>query len=1149
MTETTSSRRFVPLLGILGALALTPAVHAQQGGTVRGVVREASTQQPIADAQVTVAGTRIGAITDPRGAYRLTNVPLGRQAVRVRVLGFSIRTDSVDVATDAPATLDFALTRTVVQLEEVVVTGAGVGVERKQLGNTIATVDAKTIENAPVQTFSEAIAGREPGVQVLPSSGLVGEGARIRIRGNASLTQNNEPVVYLDGVRVDNAGGFTYAGAGGAGTPSRLDDINPEIIERVEILKGAAAATMYGSEANAGVIQIFTKRGTAGAPRFSFRSDQGLSRSPRDAYKPSAGFARYGTFAQCLADSAAWGAKTAAQTTNCRTTIGVADRLTAIYGRTITPYQVFEQDYINELFGTGYHSSYSGTVTGGGETVVYNVAGRLAREDGPFSTHALDSRALANDYNRKYFGSANLTLFPGQRFQVRAAAMFTDLHHETPNNSNNIYGVVSSAINSKPEQADCEESRKLGLGGAFGEDPSRPGRCAGPGDPSGSGAFITPREAAYQIVAQDAEHFNGNLGLTYQSAPNVKFELTTGIDVTNANDFELLPFRYNVDNYTTNEILGRRTVGNRNNRQFTLDGKGTWTGHFRDFTSNLLVGTQGFVTRERDKGGFGRDFPGPGIEVAEAGAIRALNEAFVSTVNLGALAQEQLGYRGWAFVTLGARWDRNSAFGESSPWAFYPKISVSLVPSDLPSWHVPYVSALRLRGAVGRSGLQPGAFDKFTTWSPLAADLGPGLQTGNLGNDSLRPEVSTERELGAEVGLFGNRLGLDVTWWLRNTVDALVSKQFAPSGGFINPQLTNIGWLQGKGWEVKLNGLVLDRPNLSINLFVNGAYLSQRIMSLGGAAPIKVGTSYPRYRNFIRGPDTLYSAPGVIDQIRYYSPGALLGAALIPSCAAGAVYRGGASAGQPRPCYTPGSTVPYDTDRNGQPDSEARLQFYLDSLRNVGTAGLLDRLNPMQDDEDGDRDLLDNYLGKPSPDWQGAFGGAITFRRRLQVNVLFEYKAGNYTVTNLTDAFRTSHPLIGRNVRGAAEAEATLQDPTSTPAQRQAAAMRWATKYKALSPYDGLNQNEKGDFLRWREFGISYTAAPELARRLGVASATFSITGRNIKMWTGYSGIDPEENTIGRGGGGQLDNNYLDAVDGWGLPLPSSWTFSVRFGF
>jgi hypothetical protein len=735
-------------------------------------------------------------------------------------------------------------------------------------------------------------------------------------------------------------------------------------------------------------------------------------------------------------------------------------------------------------------------------------------------------------------------LFPRERLQVRAGAMFTDLHHETPNNSNNIYGVVSSAINSKPESGNCEESRRQGLGGAWGEDPARPGRCAGPGNPAGTLAFITTREAAYQETVQDGEHFNGNVNLTYQAAPTVKLDVTMGVDVTNANDFELLPFRYNVDNFTTNEILGRKSVGNRNNRQFTVDGKATWTDRFQDFSSNFVVGTQGFITRTKATGGFGRDFPGPGIEVAEAGAQRALFESFSSIVNLGALAQEQLGWQDWAFLTLGARFDRNSAFGENSPWAFYPKASVSLVPSDRPTWNVPYVSTLRVRGAVGRSGLQPGAFDKIPTFGPLASELGAGLQPGQLGNADLKPEVSTEFEAGAEVGLLSNRLGLDVTRWWRDTKDALVFNRPPPTGGYRNAQLSNIGELESRGWDLKLNALVLDRPDISINLFANAAHLTQLILSMGGAAPIKVGGSYPRYRQFLRGPDTLYSAAGVIDEIRYYAPGALLGAEVIRQCSTNPIYRGGPNVGQARPCWTPGSTVPYDTNGDGQPDTEAQFLAYLASPRSPSI------LLPLFDDEDGDRDLLDHYQGKPMPDWQGGLGATVTFRRNLQLNLLFEYKAGNYTVTNLTDAFRKSHPLIGRNVRGAAEVEATLLNPASTSQERMAAALEWADKWLALSPYDGLNQNERGDFVRFRELGITYTAPSWLATKVGVENLSFNLTGRNIALWSPYSGIDPEQNTIGRGGGGLLrDDNYLDATDGWGLPLPARWTFSVRFAF
>ena len=1118
--------------------AVPMPLAAQQTGTIRGIVREATAQTGLPGVQVGVVGTRIAGLTDQQGSYTLANVPVGRHQVRVRMLGYSSAHVWVELRADElTKTADFALDRSVIPLDEVVVTGTGAATERKQLGNTIATLDSRTIENAPVQSFSEAIAAREPGVQILPSSGLTGEGARIRIRGNASLSQSNEPVVYVDGVRIDNGGGFTYAGAGGGGTPSRLDDINPETIERVEILKGAAAATLYGSEANAGVIQIFTKKGSQGRPRFSFKVEAGLLQYPTSAMKPLAGFARYATTADCTADG-----NTA---TACATTVGVADRLSAIFGQPVATYEVFEHDLIDQLFGNGYNTTYSGSITGGGETAIYNVAARLAREDGPVDVGTLDPVAGGRDFNRKYHASANLTLFPRERFQLRAGAMFTDVHHETPNNGNNIYGVVSSAINSKPEQAQCEESRKQGIGGSFGEDPALVARCAGPGNPWGAGAFTTTREAAYQETVQDAEHFNGSLNMTYQAVPSVKLDLTLGVDATNTNDFELLPFRYNVDNYTTNRILGQKTVGNRNHRAFTLDGKASWTERFRQFSSNLVIGTQGFVTREKTKGLIGFDFPGPGLEIADAGQQRNLEERFNSIVNLGVLAQEQVGYNDWAFLTLGARWDRNSAFGESSPWAFYPKVSASLVASDLPTWNVPQVSTFRVRAAVGKSGLQPGAFDKFTTFEPLASELGPGLQPDNLGNDSLKPEVSTEWEVGAELGLLRNRLALDVTRWQRNTIDALVEKQFPPSGGFRSSQIANIGEIESKGWDLKLTALVLDKPDVSINVFANAARLSQLILSMGGAAPIKVGGSYPRYRNFLRGPDTLYSAPGVISDVQYYAPGALLGAEVIPICGPSVVYTGSVRAGQARVCYTPGSSVPYDTNLDGVPDTEAQFLAYLAVPRSPDAAGL----NPMRDDEDGDGDFLDNYQGKSMPDWQGAFGATVTFRRNLQVNALFEYKGGNYTITNLTDAFRKSHPLIGRNVRGAAEVEATLLDPASSAQDRLAAAMEWAETYKALSPYDGLNQNEKGDFIRWRELGVTYTAPASFGARLGVENLAFTLTARNLVLWSGYSGIDPEQNTIGRGGGTALANNYLDAVDGWGLPLPVRWTFSVRFGF
>jgi len=284
--------------------------------------------------------------------------------LRIRCVGYGSSNKVVTVTADAPATADFAMPAVAIGLDAVVVTGTGVATERRKLGNTVATVDASELKNAPVQNVSEMLAARTPGVSLLPSGGLSGEGARIRIRGAASLSQPNEPIVYVDGVRVDRGGGFgDYVGTGGGGYPSRLDDINPESIEHIEVLKGPAAATLYGTEASAGVIQIFTKRGVRGSPRFDFLSEQAISNYPAGRYQPNAGFARWNTVAECV---------TAGNTTfDCQNTLPVADRLNQFYGISVRAFQVFTRPFINQLFETGFTNTLSASVSGGTPGVQY----------------------------------------------------------------------------------------------------------------------------------------------------------------------------------------------------------------------------------------------------------------------------------------------------------------------------------------------------------------------------------------------------------------------------------------------------------------------------------------------------------------------------------------------------------------------------------------------------------------------------------------------------------------------------------------------------------------------------------------------------------------------------------------------------------
>jgi TonB-dependent starch-binding outer membrane protein SusC len=1099
----TSPLRWISVARPLGTgIALTCAfalgAAAQTTGTVKGTVTDGATQRPLDGAQITVVGTDLGTLTNAAGQYQL-NVPLGQVILRIRRVGYGSSNKTLTVTADAPVTADFAMPAVAIGLDAIVVTGTGVATERRKLGNTIATIDASELKTAPVTNVSEMLAARIPGVSVLPSGGLTGEGARIRIRGAASLSQPNEPIVYVDGIRVDRGGGFgDYVGTGGGGYPSRLDDINPEAIEHYEVLKGPAAATLYGTEASAGVIQIFTKQGTRGAPTWDFMSEQGVSRFPKSRYMPNWGFARSDT---------------------------QATRLSQFYGTTIQSFVPFSRNIVTDnLFETGITNNFSGSVSGGTSAVTYYVNGRYSHDDGPFGNARLGP---ANDLDRSAQGSASLVILPTTNVKIKVNTEYVDRFHMTPSNNNNIFGTISSAIFGKPELATCYAGAPTGTGWCTTD--GNPNSKLSAGDPLGQAAFATVRENMQEQIKQDAKHFTGSLNVAYQPVTQLSLEGTLGVDVVNQVSTDFAPFGYDVDQFIQFDPDGFKFLDDRTRREITAEAKATWTTRLTESLQSTLVGGgQGFVAKIEDVGEGGEHFPGPGLEVVGAGSAPSIYERFLSTVNAGVFAQDQLAYRDWAFLTVGGRYDKNSAFGKTSQGVFYPKASIAVQPSSLSGWSSSglrsHLSTLRLRAAIGQSGLQPGAFDKFTTFSPLASELGPGLAPSNLGNPNLKPEKATEWELGSEIGILNDRAGLEVTYWNRVTRDALYPRQYAPSGGFRQVQLSNIGRVDAHGWEFGVNMLPVNRPAFSLKVFGNAAFLHEIVTSLGGSPPLKVGGSYPRYRNFVK---------------EGYAPNSLFGAKLVGPCSqrpAGATYA----------CLQAGQ-YPYDLNGDGNFDTDADLLAALASPRSLSS------LLPIRVDEDGDGDFLDHYLGKSTPDWAGSLGFSATLFKNFELSSLFEYKVGNYTITNLTFAFRNSNAVIGRNSAAAAKVESTMLNPASTAQQRVDAAKEWL-KLRALTPYDGLNQSENGKFVRWRELGLTYNVPTAWAsKRLGLRYVSLKASVRNLMLWTPYSGIDPELNEYGRGAASSdlngIEANFGEGIDAFGLALPRRFTFTVRFGF
>jgi TonB-dependent SusC/RagA subfamily outer membrane receptor len=362
-------------------LGFTARVEAQSTGTLSGRVIDASTLQPLPSVQISLGDTGMGTSTDTNGQYQLADVPPGSYELRAELIGYQVLTRSVEVVADESVVVNFTLESQALQLDALVVTGTPGGTRQRAIGNVVGTVDAAAIQEvAPVQNFQDLLAGREPGVDFLRSSGNVGTGSAVRIRGFSSLNVGNQPLIYVDGIRVDNSANAGPNLRDGAQV-SKLDDINPEDIESIEVIKGPAAATLYGTEASNGVIQIITKRGAEGRPQLSVSVRQG-------------------------------GTWLANPEEKVPTAYGIGD------GGDIISFNIWDQESAagRPFFSTGHTQAYTVSVRGGTELVRYYLSGDFDDQTGivDYNTHeALNLRA-------------NLSIVPNDQLSLDASMGYVD---------------------------------------------------------------------------------------------------------------------------------------------------------------------------------------------------------------------------------------------------------------------------------------------------------------------------------------------------------------------------------------------------------------------------------------------------------------------------------------------------------------------------------------------------------------------------------------------------------------------------------------------------------------------------------------------------------------------------------------------------
>ncbi len=383
---------------------LAPAI---QGGSITGSVTTATEGRPVANVQVYVPGTGLGALSNAQGRFIILDVPAGQYTLRAEIIGYARAEQAVSVRDDETVEVNFRLSTEALGLDEIVVTGTAGGQQRRAIGNVVGSFNAATtIEKTAPDDLEQMLAGQVAGVDIHVGGG-VGTGGSVQIRGASTIALNSQPLLYIDGVRADASTQSQFQGAGN----SRLNDINPEDIERIEIIKGPAAATLYGTEASNGVIQVITKKGRSGKPTVDVLVRQG------------------GNWFQ-----------------------NPDGRIRLNYGLDPTRTQIISQDLYadeiaagREMFRVGRIQNYGVSLRGGTGNLTYFLSGNRDDEQGYMHNNAQTSTSLRSNLQATISDHLDITTEIGV---VKSETSFA------PDGTSGTYGIIPNIVWGTPATQD-----------------------------------------------------------------------------------------------------------------------------------------------------------------------------------------------------------------------------------------------------------------------------------------------------------------------------------------------------------------------------------------------------------------------------------------------------------------------------------------------------------------------------------------------------------------------------------------------------------------------------------------------------------------------------------------------------------------------
>ncbi|MFM1972319.1 MAG: hypothetical protein RL185_1001 [Bacteroidota bacterium] len=744
---------------------------------VSGKVTNQKDNSGIEGISIVIKGTRNGVVSDNLGGFTLKLN--SNNAITLVASGVGFKAQELNVDPSKMATgLNIVLTEQYSKLDEVVVTGTAAGTTKRQLGSYVSSVSSEDLSKGASGNVLAALQGKTAGAQIIQNSGDPAGGMSVRLRGISSVLSSSEPLYIVDGVIINNAtnrvtntsGNYDGGNFVGSIGQNRMVDINPADIERIEVLNGAAAAATYGSRANAGVIQIFTKRGKSGAAKVSFsstfissalRKKLDVNQSPTKFGGPTDG-------------------------------VGAVTQDVLLTALTTTS-NVTRYDYQDYIFRDASGTDNTLSVSGGNDKTKYYFGGSFYKNQGIIKN---------TDFQRFSFRS-NIDQVINKWMSMNMGLNYTN-----------------SSANEKPDgQSFFSPTNAVTIIGNFHDIWTR--------DANGNIKAVGERGRANPVSViedikqrQSTNRVLANFGLKLKPMKGLTVDYTMGIDNYAQNGTTYIPpYAYNVSpafygGGLTLDPTQNGYASTASNHFFQINHDLSANYNF-EITNDINSTTQVGYSQQYEKNNYallqGRGFA-PFIETVNGAStpIPGVDERSEISVS-GLYVQQNFKFKNQLFLTGAVRRDGSSVFGANQRNQTYAKASASYIISSTEFWNSLGLSKafdlFKVRVAYGESGNLTGigAYSRFNSYSSNSFLGRSALNSSTtLANENVKPERQAEVEYGMDLGMFNNRVGLTVNVYNKKVTDLLINRQLAPTNGFAS-LLDNFGSLENKGYEIMLS--------------------------------------------------------------------------------------------------------------------------------------------------------------------------------------------------------------------------------------------------------------------------------------------------------------------------------------------------------